>query len=249
MSASSRVRAAPSSAPTDPADRSATSRTAILDAARRLFATSGYASTSVADIVKEAGTSVGLPYYHFGNKRNIFVAIWTQYQQEQQARTGRAVEQARRGGAPGPQQFLAGVRAYLEGAWQNRDLVPVMHGPGRPAGFDQTVEQGAGRWTRQIIALLPGYESATARLAILMLNEGLSATCVDVATCGSRNEADRSIARVVTVIGRLLENLPPSGPGKSASGSVEPGNRPQPEKSFLYTIARPVWLRPSMGVK
>ncbi|HLY32195.1 MAG TPA: TetR/AcrR family transcriptional regulator [Ktedonobacterales bacterium] len=48
---------------------------AILDAARNLFCRKGYHNTSVPEIAKAAGASVGLIYYHFDSKADILVAI------------------------------------------------------------------------------------------------------------------------------------------------------------------------------
>lgn len=48
---------------------------AILDAARGLFSRQGYHKTTVPEIAKAAGASVGLIYYHFASKADILVAI------------------------------------------------------------------------------------------------------------------------------------------------------------------------------
>ncbi|HUY76528.1 MAG TPA: TetR/AcrR family transcriptional regulator [Ktedonobacterales bacterium] len=50
-------------------------QTAILDAARDLFSRQGYHKTTVPEIAKAAGASVGLIYYHFDSKADILVAI------------------------------------------------------------------------------------------------------------------------------------------------------------------------------
>ena len=192
----------------------ATSRDAILSAARRLFSTLGYSGTSVSDIVREAGTSVGLPYYHFGSKANIFHTIWSDYQRRQRERTRTSIGQARRDGRGGTDLYICGVRAYLEGAWVDRDILPMMHGPGRPAGFEETIERGAELWSRQIAGLFPGYDQVTTRHAILMLNEGLSSMCLTLAGCADEADAKHSIDAVTHLIGRLIDTLPlaPAGP-------------------------------------
>jgi AcrR family transcriptional regulator len=48
---------------------------AILDAARDLFSRQGYHKTTVPEIARAAGASVGLIYYHFNSKADILVAI------------------------------------------------------------------------------------------------------------------------------------------------------------------------------
>lgn len=54
------------------ADRS---RTAILDAAERLFADQGFGGASLAAIADGAGVSAGLPAYFFGSKEELHAAV------------------------------------------------------------------------------------------------------------------------------------------------------------------------------
>ncbi len=197
------------SAPVDSADRSTASRQAILATARRLFSTSGYAATSVTDIVREAGTSVGLPYYHFGSKKSIFLTLWREYQHSQHARTDAAVAEARRAGETGAALMLASIRAYLEGAWANRDILPMVHGPDRPPAFDETMASGAEDWHRQMKSLLAQYDRITIRTAITMISGGLSAVCVDLSKCANDAQAKRVIEDALLLVTSLLDGLPP----------------------------------------
>lgn len=50
-------------------------RTAILDAARRLFAAEGYAATAVRPIAEEAGVAVQTLYTTFGSKQGLLLAL------------------------------------------------------------------------------------------------------------------------------------------------------------------------------
>ncbi len=50
-------------------------RERILDVAERLFAASGFASTSLRDITNEAGVNLAAVNYHFGSKEALLVAI------------------------------------------------------------------------------------------------------------------------------------------------------------------------------
>lgn len=50
-------------------------RERILDVAERLFADSGFASTSLRDITAEAGVNLAAVNYHFGSKESLLVAI------------------------------------------------------------------------------------------------------------------------------------------------------------------------------
>jgi TetR/AcrR family transcriptional regulator len=53
----------------------ARSRTAILDAAERLFAERGYHGTSITDVGAAAGLSRGAPGYFFGSKAELYRAV------------------------------------------------------------------------------------------------------------------------------------------------------------------------------
>jgi AcrR family transcriptional regulator len=52
------------------------SRDAVLDTARRLFLSDGYAVTTVAAIASDAGVSVETIYKSFGTKAGLVTAIW-----------------------------------------------------------------------------------------------------------------------------------------------------------------------------
>lgn len=51
-------------------------REQVLDAALRLFDQRGYFKTSVHDIQREAGVSIGSIYHHFGDKEGIAAALY-----------------------------------------------------------------------------------------------------------------------------------------------------------------------------
>lgn len=50
-------------------------RERLLKAAVRLFAVKGYAATTVRDILRAAGVTAPVLYYHFGSKEGLFVAL------------------------------------------------------------------------------------------------------------------------------------------------------------------------------
>ncbi|GAB3415536.1 TetR/AcrR family transcriptional regulator [Flindersiella endophytica] len=60
-------------------------RDRIADAARRLFATSGYGSTSIESIAAEAGVGVRTVYSAFGTKREILSRICERWLQDARA--------------------------------------------------------------------------------------------------------------------------------------------------------------------
>src|SRR5919106_6326814 len=57
------------------ARHAAVTRSAILDAARRLFAEQGYAATAVRPIAEEAGVALQTLYSTFGSKQGLLLAL------------------------------------------------------------------------------------------------------------------------------------------------------------------------------
>jgi AcrR family transcriptional regulator len=184
--------------------RSAVSRQAILNAARKLFSTRGYAATSIADIVASAGTSVGLPYYHFGSKKQIFLTLWSEYQISQEVQTRAAVAGARRAGARGEGLLLAGTRAYLQGAWEARDILPMVHGRDTPPGFDSMLREADRRWERQNRALLTGHEPELVATATALLSGALRALCLEFPKCRTQQDATKLIDDAMVLFAGLL---------------------------------------------
>ena len=64
------------------AERSESTRAALLGAARRLFAEDGYAATAAEDVVREAGVTRGAMYHHFGGKKDLFRAVHEEIESE-----------------------------------------------------------------------------------------------------------------------------------------------------------------------
>ncbi len=57
-------------------------RNAIIEAARDLFTTEGYESTTIAQVAKRAGVGVGTVYLYFKNKGEILAAVKGSWEQE-----------------------------------------------------------------------------------------------------------------------------------------------------------------------
>jgi AcrR family transcriptional regulator len=64
------------------AERSESTRKALLTAARRLFAERGYAGVGTEEIVRAAGLTRGALYHHFGGKRELLAAVYEQIERE-----------------------------------------------------------------------------------------------------------------------------------------------------------------------
>lgn len=93
------------------AERSATTRRALLDAARRLFATAGYAATGREEIVAAAGVTRGALQHHFGDKERLFLAVYEAVEADVVAAVAEAAVAA---GADPIDELRAGCQAYLD---------------------------------------------------------------------------------------------------------------------------------------
>lgn len=94
------------------AERSASTRAALLAAARQLFGSKGYAATGREEIVELAGVTRGALYHHFANKEDVFRAVFEEMEREVVAQVASAAMSA---GGP-LEQLAVGSQAYLDAA-------------------------------------------------------------------------------------------------------------------------------------
>lgn len=64
---------------TDIPVESSHSRDKILDAAEKLFMEKGFDAASIRDITSEAGCNVAAVNYHFGNKKNLYLEMFSRF--------------------------------------------------------------------------------------------------------------------------------------------------------------------------
>ena len=88
----------PQQTTTRPGGRAQATRATLLNAAREVFAESGFAEANIAEVVSRAGASVGSLYHHFGGKADLYLALFEDYQSRQEERAAAAVRQARADG-------------------------------------------------------------------------------------------------------------------------------------------------------
>ena len=62
--------------------KGAATRAALVDAARHLFGTKGYADTSIDEVVRAADVTKGAMYHHFRGKEDLFAAVYEDVQIE-----------------------------------------------------------------------------------------------------------------------------------------------------------------------
>ena len=90
--------------------RSEQTRAVLIDAARGLFASAGYAETSTPDIVRAAGVTRGALYHHFEDKEALFAAVVTAEFQQVAADIDASGQEA----AAPVAALMAGSRAFLQ---------------------------------------------------------------------------------------------------------------------------------------
>jgi AcrR family transcriptional regulator len=184
--------------------RTAQTQRALLDAARAVFTGQGFADASIADVVERAGSSVGSLYHHFGGKSELFIALWQDYQQAQEADASEAVARARKAGVTDPfELFSAGARAFMEGCWLRRDLAVLFSDGDGPPGFEVMRRRRGREWLGQNDALLRLSDTSFDRLYVTILTTLIGEGSREVAAAGSRRQADRVIDAVIEYV-RLL---------------------------------------------
>src|SRR3712207_210082 len=94
------------------AQRRATTRRALLDAARSLFAERGYHGTAAEEIVRRAGLTRGALYHHFEDKRDLFRAVVDEMEGEIDVK----IKEAERAQSGLPKTVMAGYRVFLDAA-------------------------------------------------------------------------------------------------------------------------------------
>jgi AcrR family transcriptional regulator len=174
--------------------------------ARDLFARDGYASTSIASIAYAAGTSVGLIYYHFGSKKELFYAIWNEYQEYQSDRVGQVITNLQETGVDnGPQLLLAGCRTYLVGAWECRLVYRMAHHRDTPPGFSAGSTIASERWMRKNGRVLDTDDPHFDRVVLVIITSSLDGLCNEIAQCRTRADAMGLVDRAMAIFAGVVE--------------------------------------------
>lgn len=92
------------------AQRRASTRRALLDAARSLFAEKGYHETAAEEIVGRAGLTRGALYHHFEGKKDLFRVVVD----EMEGEIDEEIEAAERAESDLPGAVMAGYRAFID---------------------------------------------------------------------------------------------------------------------------------------
>jgi AcrR family transcriptional regulator len=102
------------------AQQAESTRRALLDSGRRLFADKGYAAVGTEELVRASGVTRGALYHHFRDKEALFLAVHEEVEQELLGRVAEQAEAAAAaavtdGSAPDPLVVLQiGAAAFLD---------------------------------------------------------------------------------------------------------------------------------------
>jgi AcrR family transcriptional regulator len=89
------------------AEQSEATRSALIAAARELFARQGYAAVATEEIVRTAGVTRGALYHHFAGKRDLFRAVYEDVERQ-------LVERIAKGAITSAHDPLSALRAGAE---------------------------------------------------------------------------------------------------------------------------------------
>ncbi|MDX3097778.1 TetR/AcrR family transcriptional regulator [Streptomyces sp. ME01-24h] len=187
--------------------RAATTRQALLKAAREVFAESGYAAAGIAEVVRRADASVGGLYHHFDGKADLFLALWEEFRTAQAQTTARAVARLRETGESRPRAlFLTGTRAYLEHTRARRDMATLFYTGDTPPGFDLLGRRNLRTWISHNAALLGiAQERPGDRALLIALTTTIAEIGRELVACDDAAEAAGLTDTAVELIGRLCD--------------------------------------------
>ena len=187
------------------AEQPAAAATALMAAATELFTRQGYEATSVVEIVKLAGSSVGTLYYHYGGKAEIFMAMYMGYIGRQDQRVREALHLVKGAGVSDPRLlFMAGTRAYLTGIWKDRDVSRVFANGQTPSEFSKLSRQVGDDWTTRNITLLSESEQPVAAKAVASAVAGaMGRWAIDIVELSDFEEANEYIDQAAAVVERM----------------------------------------------
>lgn len=155
-------------------ERTETTRTALLSAARRLFVEKSYAETATPDIVAAAGVTRGALYHHFADKQALFRAVVEQ----EASQVADEIERAAPASSNARTALLEGGRAFVAAmAAPGRTRLLLLDGPavlGR-AVMDEIDGRHSARTLREGLAIAM-QEGGMTKLPLDALTALLSAT-------------------------------------------------------------------------
>ena len=120
----------------------------LLDAAARLFAEQGYASTRVVDIVDAAGVAKGLFYWYFENKEALFRELAAEMRRRLRRQQAAAMDDS----APALTRLLQGSVASVHFMAENAPFFSLLEVEGHTVS--DVLRQGTEQHVRDVSTLI-----------------------------------------------------------------------------------------------
>ena len=190
------------------AERTEATRTALIAAARDLFAQHGYAAVATEEIVRRAGVTRGALYHHFDGKRDLLRAVYEQIESELAARLAQAVSP----GAGSLETLSRGADLFLDACLEPEVQRIALHDAPAVLGWEEWREIGARYGLGLIEALLrAGMDSGEIRRQpVTPLSHALLGALDEVAMLVARAEDPRAArAEAGETLAVLVEALRP----------------------------------------
>jgi len=189
------------------AERSLATRSALVAAARPLFAERGYDHVGTEEIVRAAGVTRGALYHHFGDKASLLEAAYERIEAESTERVARIVLGSER---ESPLEAMkAGVEAFLDECAKPELRQIALHDAPAVLGWERWREIGAANGLGLIEASLgAAIEAGEIReLPVGPTAHLLMGALDEAAMLLARDERPGGRAEVTAVLVGLLEGF------------------------------------------
>lgn len=210
--------------PSRPSMEPTSSRSRLLQAAKRLFAEQGYEQTATSAIARDAGTSESQLMRYFGGKVGLLDALFEEAWTELNGRVNAAVEAA----GSGRDGIIEALQTVTVALARDPDLATLFLFEGRrlrgdeprvrlSEGFQEFTETARGlvRKAQSARELDANLDSSAVTSALLGAAEGMIRDRVLARVGGGRGFAEREIRRT-------LEAMLTGFSGKSSKAKVAP---------------------------
>jgi AcrR family transcriptional regulator len=178
-------------------------RRALLDAAAELFASQGYARTSIDDVVIGARVTRGALYHHFPSKLEIFRAVCTATEEQVAARVRESARQA--SGSPRERVMHALDRYFAECRDPNYQAIVLREAHEtqlRPAGTRYI--PALTELVRRMIRQLEEASAITVEDPDLLAQLLCAVLCEAAYAVGTHRNPDSVVKEAKSLVGRML---------------------------------------------
>src|SRR3954471_12367972 len=189
------------------AERTESTREALLVAARQLFTKRGYEHVGTEEIVRAAGVTRGALYHHYGDKASLIEAVYNRIEAESTERVARIVLGSE---LHSPLEAMkAGIEAFLEECEKPELRQGALHDAPAVLGWERWREIGAANGLGLIEASLgAAIEAGEIRSVPVKPTAHLLMGALDeAAMLLARDERPQARGEVTEVLVTLLESF------------------------------------------